>query len=172
MPNWCWNEFTIKGDTTMVTELLEHAKQNEDNSKFSMEALHPNPYRSNEGWFEWAVDNWGTKWDFSSQVEDITIKSLGNDTTEASFGVDTAWAPPLNFWKTVSKRYPKLSITNYYYEPNVGFVGIAKFKNGKMRNKERSLDVELYKKAGAIVDENGGVDWEIEQNLDFRKALR
>jgi len=174
MPNWCENEITITGNKEVIDELLIHARTttNEDakNPKFLMGSLVPMPSVNFDDWYEWRVKNWGSKWDFNQYDIDLHIQQVTPNTTEVFFRVETAWAPPLEFWKALTKKY-KVRVENYYCEEGVGFVGIAKFKDGKMRNKEMQITNELYEKAGAtLVD--GVVDWETEQEYDFRKVFK
>ena len=174
MPNWCENEITITGNKEVIDELLIHAKmptEGVEDPKFLMGALVPMPSVEFDNWYDWRVEHWGTKWDFNQHSIDLQISQLNPTTTQVYFYTDTAWAPPLEFWKALTKKYKGLRVENYYCEEGVGFVGIAKFKDGKMRNKEMQITSQLYEKAGATLV-NGAVDWDIEQNYDFRKVLK
>jgi len=68
-------------------------------------------------WYEWAVDNWGTKWDISEVDEDYMEKSSDGKTVTISF--DTAWSPPLEWYDNISG----FDINAYYYESGGGFCG-------------------------------------------------
>ena len=68
-------------------------------------------------WYDYCVNEWGTKWDVGGDGIEPTIK--GNTLT-ASF--DSAWAPPC-------QAYEKLldlgfMVRAYYYEPGMAFAGI------------------------------------------------
>ena len=169
MPNWCMNEITITGDSNEIDTLLMNAEGPDETKAFSMEALVPCP--NNENWYEWNINNWGTKWDFVISKNDLIVIKEPN-TTKVLFNVDTAWSPPLAFWQKVSKLYPFIDIKVYYEEEGIGFIGMAKFKQGKMRNKERRLTAEVYKRAGAKLTPEGVVDWDVEQEYDLRKLFK
>lgn len=71
-----------------------------------------------DNWYDWNVNNWGTKWDADS-------KNDSDSKTELSYSFDTAWSPPDNWLKNVSAMFPKLEFTLNYEEGGVGFKGEA-----------------------------------------------
>ena len=66
-------------------------------------------------WYEWCINNWGTKWD----VEDQDANRVDANNLETSF--DSAWAPPCTAYERLCEL--GFEITAYYYEPGMGFVG-------------------------------------------------
>lgn len=57
-----------------------------------------------EEWYEWCIENWGTKWD----IADASILSHEDD-DELEIVFNTAWSPPttaLDFWKTTNTYLP------------------------------------------------------------------
>jgi hypothetical protein len=78
-------------------------------------------------WYDWCVENWGTKWDLS--VSDIDI-SPSNITICSS----TAWSPCLNGVTKISEDYPLLHFRIDYSEPGMGFQGYAEIENGDCDN--------------------------------------
>ena len=45
-------------------------------------------------WYGWANENWGTKWDISSEFYSVD-RQYHNRVSTIRFGFDSAWAPPL-----------------------------------------------------------------------------
>lgn len=66
-------------------------------------------------WYDFCVNEWGTKWDASS----ITVNTDSDQLIELIF--DTAWSPPVAWYdKMVEQGF---EISAYYYEPGCAFVG-------------------------------------------------
>jgi hypothetical protein len=77
-------------------------------------------------WYNWRVDNWGTKWDTAeSEVDEMDGKSL-------IVHYNTAWGPNDGFVKFASKVYPSLKFRLSYEEPGMGFCGILICKDGEV----------------------------------------
>lgn len=68
-------------------------------------------------WHDWAAANWGTKWDPSSEDYHVSV----DETQAISVGFDTAWSPPIEFYKAVEEA--GLSVDAKYYEPGMCFYG-------------------------------------------------
>ena len=76
-------------------------------------------------WYDWHVQNWGTKWDVEA-----TLQSKSGDMLEYWF--DSAWAPPVQWLVSVSEQYPKLKFELEYDEPGMCFSGTATAENGEL----------------------------------------
>lgn len=74
-----------------------------------------------ENWYDWRLDNWGTKWD----PEVARIHDLWHYDNEALiiFEFDTAWSPPNEWLLETSKLFPDVTLTCRYEESGMGFVG-------------------------------------------------
>jgi len=78
-----------------------------------------------QDWYTYCVNEWGTKWDIGYQ-EDWNEPC---DESETTFTVqyNSAWSPPeAACFKLVAMGF---DVTNYYYEPGMGFCGV--FKGGE-----------------------------------------
>ena len=137
MPNWCANGLTLRhtdpamidrvinGKEGLLMEFLPTPKELLDTVAGFVgedkEAAHLAQQAANierhgfKDWYDWNVNNWGTKWDFS--LDNVERHEDGSVT--ASF--DSAWAPPI-------EAYVKLCALGFeveamYYEPGMAFVG-------------------------------------------------
>lgn len=145
MPNWCENTLTVFGAEKDLKKFVEEAKSDEEPLSFAKTAPEPDysqvkvksTYPSitkkefvdtEEAWWDWRIQNWGTKWDLSEvQFEDY------GDFVEYSFM--SAWSPPVEWLKIVSERYPKLEFKLKYDEPGMAFMGAARAEDGVVDDK-------------------------------------
>jgi hypothetical protein len=132
MPNWCDNYVTIRATKEKIDAIVEVLERN-DSEKGLLTHLCPEPnyddptfkveptYASNTNpefrmptWWDWRVQNWGTKWDI--EVRDWDKVS----DTEITLSFDSAWSPPTGVYNHVADEY---DITAYYNEGGCGFCG-------------------------------------------------
>tara|TARA_R100000808_G_C2131487_1_gene140623 strand:+ start:123 stop:848 length:726 start_codon:yes stop_codon:yes gene_type:complete len=85
-------------------------------------------------WYNWSIDNWGTKWDACEG----SIDSEGK--YELNFSFDTAWSPPTNWLQKVTERYPSLKFTLEYTEEGMGFEGKAFARDGQLVNNSMNIE--------------------------------
>ena len=118
MPNWCENTVTLShANPAMIARVKKaFAAGNLFNEFIPM----PPGLQETEAWYDWALENWGTKWD----VEGDIILEQGRAAEEAA-GTDvfrtiartpsvklafrSAWSPPIPI-------YEKLSAEGFYIE--------------------------------------------------------
>lgn len=166
MPNWCQNEVVINGSPEAVKALLEKASEGTtDGAKntFSMGNLVPMPEELNEGtgWYQWNIDNWGTKWDLDQSETKIEyFESSG--IAWVTMYYQTAWSPNEAFWQKVSSLYPSLYIDLRYAEEGMNFIGQMMLKSGLiMESTCRDLEVSDYVLAGAVPSKDyKSIDWD------------
>ena len=126
MPNWCSNDITITGEEAQLAQLAELLKVD---TETMMERLVPQPEGLTDGeWYSWCLNNWGTKWDMCE-----VVAGFEQDMIELNY--ETAWAPNLAFWETISARFPALDMTHYYREEGMGFTGVATYQAGHCNDK-------------------------------------
>jgi hypothetical protein len=132
MPNWCQNNLTVShSDPLMVQKFVEACKSNglfgaflptpvELTGMFSP-VSDPNiavknikKYGSSD-WYDWNVNNWGTKWDVNEPDHEVT-----NETVTTWF--DTAWGPPLAFYEHLKEL--GYTVEAMYNESGMGFAGV------------------------------------------------
>jgi hypothetical protein len=131
MPNWCYNNVDITATTDEQKELLQRiVDRGEDEGVFNTvrplpEALKETVKGSGEeeqevfvdgvnNWYDWQVNNWGTKWDVNPLDEDY-------DGTTLSLSFDSAWSPPIALYEYLVEQGFEVSAN--YYEPGMDYAG-------------------------------------------------
>lgn len=147
MPNWCSNTLYIDHPNERTRrEIVDLLRVGDD--PISFDGFLPTPpelkgdnappsappevieqriekYGAKD-WYDWQVQNWGTKW---GPVDG----ELDND-GRLFYTFNTAWGPPMEAIATLSKRYPEALFTLAYDEPGMDFGGYAVLQDGKMRS--------------------------------------
>jgi hypothetical protein len=132
MPNWCDNSLIIKASKEKIDAIVSVIEnQNGDNGLLSYLRPEPNyddpsfkvdPTYASEvnpdfrmpSWWDWRVQNWGTKW----EVEVRDWYRLDDNTISVYF--DSAWSPPTGVYDHISNEY---DIEALYHEGGMGFCG-------------------------------------------------
>lgn len=137
MPNYCENTLHIEGtEEEMNTFIKENAGQDEtgESVSFTFSASMPIPEAEENNWYEWSVENWGTKWD--AEIYSEWDCELG--IYQISF--NTAWCPPIEYIENVSKLYPNLTFSLYYVEHGEQFCGEVVAHNGLININETDYE--------------------------------
>jgi hypothetical protein len=114
MPNWCSNRAVITGPAPVIREIIEVL--NQDDSPL-LNWMVPRP-EAEEDWYNWNINNWGTKWDIS----DIYFENqMEEDSIEFSFC--SAWSPPIEAFENWAISDGRVQFRLEYWEPGAGFVG-------------------------------------------------
>ena len=119
MPNWCENTVTLShANPAMIARVKKaFAAGNLFNEFIPMPpGLPPAGLQETEAWYEWALENWGTKWDVGGDDEAwaiileqgtvVTPEAVG---TYVKLAFRSAWSPPIPV-------YEKLSAEGFYIE--------------------------------------------------------
>lgn len=98
MPNWVQQKVIIKGDADKVDYLYEHLRRH---SSFCQVVL-PMPFEyatsSDDAWRDWAILNWGTKWDVAD-IANLNKDDLADESKRRlSFRCNTANTAPQPVW--------------------------------------------------------------------------
>ena len=143
MPNWVTNRVTFNGSKESLRVVRETVFDHESKNPFSLNAIRPMPdyiYKGNVGrdefekygknnWYDWSVENWGTKWDVDSPEVIIDRDD------ELEYVFQTAWSTPARAMEYLRGRIPKdvsfkvvyadedlgSNCGEYYYDPKNGF---------------------------------------------------
>lgn len=108
-----------------------------------------------EGWYRWALANWGTKWDASFDGPAIAVMWEGadlelsvetngvsdsSDAGAAIYKFNTAWSPPSR-WAARASEITPLTLKLQFGEPGMGYAGIETYVGGVLIDSEE-LDVD------------------------------
>ena len=135
MPNWCNNTLSIQGPTETLKPLWEETKKTgllqamkpmpkelEDTTSPSSSANKPQPMIEGfDNWYDWRVQNWGTKWDVDS--EGLEFTDNGDGTASIVGWFDSAWGPPTEAFNTFCDDNDNCSLESFYEEGGMDFAG-------------------------------------------------
>ena len=94
-------------DDTEAFPKEEHVRRFTAEEEALLEAI------GHRNWYDWSVENWGTKWNAANP--DIDTSSIANGYLEVSF--DTAWAEPLPVLQKMGAMFPHISfLCTWEYE--------------------------------------------------------
>jgi hypothetical protein len=171
MPNWCENEVWITGNADELSQLFTEASkthieysESEHPIKFLMDNLVPMPegYRDDSRWYDWSIENWGTKWDLNQEYDETQVYYTQGD-SEGGLNYMTAWSPNRQFWQTLSKRFPSLRIDLRYIEEGMFYMGHEIIQNGETLDQVYYNDIpnSVIESCGQVVyDKEGEIDWD------------
>lgn len=183
MPNWCCNELAVIGKKEEVERFYNSFKDTneffENNIPTPKELADvkatfsktPDSEESNRlyekygatDWYYWRIENWGTKWDISElQLTEEDDNGDGN-LKYYCFRFDTAWSPPEEGIRKLSKLYKDVLFHLQFEEPGMCFEGFYKCMNGIVLSQ---LTVESYTKIDQITD---NYIEEYELSLEYQK---
>ena len=143
MPNWCNNTLELQHEDPAM---IERAKKAFAEGKLLEEfcpvpeSLHIVAGRVGDGdeqktleaaeeanltehgyknWYDYCVNEWGTKWDVGGDDYNEPQQETPNDIT---MSFDSAWAPPIPAMDKLEAL--GFSVRLYYYEPGMAFAGL------------------------------------------------
>ena len=147
MPNWCQNRVSFYSEDTSALEKLLNIFQSDEpfnsivpspdwkttpNDKGDLpvkrEMKNPDgrvvyttydfPDGTNDDrWYDWNVNNWGTKW----EVSDVECDHWDGNSFECEF--ETAWSPPEGIFYALRQLFPDVDVTWFYDEPGMMVAG-------------------------------------------------
>mgnify|MGYP002737186235 CR=1 FL=1 len=160
--------FSMNGVIPMPSHLLgKSTTLGKDDGEFA-KAIAGDQTVEYSDWYHWRLAHWGTKWDLSADTTFVSPVIVQDDNASFEMSYDTAWSPVCDFWLQVSKKFPSLRIDVRYYEEGCNFIGQAIFEGGETLADEcGGITSEDYVKAGAILDKDGNVDWDEDQDYDL-----
>lgn len=134
MPNWCENILWVNGDPPDIQRFKADVRTKKYDLQLSTLLPIPEeleataPLEDKPNWYDWCIKNWGTR-------GDVEGKLTWDEHAFLEFFFLSAFNPPVPWLKNISKKYPPLLFRLQYYEPNIGFMGVARAKNGKVNDK-------------------------------------
>lgn len=159
-------EFSMNGLVPMP-EHLQNTQSNAGGDDFA-KAIAGDQTVEYKDWYHWRLAHWGTKWDLNPETTSFSPLIVQDDNASIEIYYDTAWSPVCEFWQQVSKLFPNVRIDNRYLEEGCDFIGQAIFEGGEvLADHCQNISAEDYVKAGAVLNEEGLVDWDIDQDYDL-----
>ncbi len=145
MPNWCSNTVTLTHeDRKMISRAVKSAQKDALLHEFvpvpqaltdttegsygdALEQARLTAQREGNiktygyaSWYDFAIGEWGCKWDISNGGDGYKIKKVDNGYS-VTLSFDTAWSPPINFYDKLVEL--EFTVDAMYYEPGVNFCG-------------------------------------------------
>lgn len=156
MPNHVDMDLTIRGDSNMLKQFMEFAREGENLLSANNFIPYPEKYRTldeqaeearkngdysfkdgfNSGGYEWCVNNWGTKWGIYRT--ELLEENLSDTKGKLVYNCNSAWSPPTPVIMAMSNKFPALRFTLKYYERGCGFKGTFIVKGGKVLREDSS----------------------------------
>jgi hypothetical protein len=109
--------------------IANYASSEEEKQK----ALENKPTIRKDSWWDWRVQNWGTKWEVDAERIPLPLENALSITLCFS----SAWSPPLEAYSALLSQEGITSISALYYEPSMDFAG--KYKDGEVDRIQISL---------------------------------
>ena len=133
MPNHICNIVKIKGNSEEVKKFMESIAKDTMEDKHDVTGygtidfnkIIPEPeYENPDDWYNWRIQNWGTKWNAYDQIKTEKPNELY---------FLTAWSAPSEIYEALTKKFPNLTIEVDYADEDIGCnCGKMVFKDGKM----------------------------------------
>jgi hypothetical protein len=127
MPNWNENKLSVMDCSP---ELESYLKEN----GLSFEKIKPTPPELLEGngWYDWRLQNWGTKWDLSEEEQREIADQLISESADFQATFMTANSPPIEAIAALSEMFPHDQFTLDYFESGCWFAGTAIISQGEI----------------------------------------
>ncbi len=123
MPNHVKNILTITGKKKELNSLKNFVHDKENKNLFSLNNILPMPPEDEldnvhlnvmPKWYNWRVENWGTKWDaYEVEMTRVDDKTL-------NYIFLTAWASPIYALVALSEKYPNLEFKLMFADEDIG----------------------------------------------------
>lgn len=144
MPNWCNNTMEIShADKAMIEKAAEAWNAGKflgtlipepDYKVVKVKHTYPTNFITGEpksefadpksAWWDWRIQNWGTKWEIGLDEESDNVAIVENNSFAVAF--DSAWSPPLEAYAKLEALGFEINAT--YYESGCAFIG--SYSNG------------------------------------------
>tara|TARA_R110000737_G_scaffold273804_1_gene280621 strand:- start:151 stop:564 length:414 start_codon:yes stop_codon:yes gene_type:complete len=126
MPNWVTNELIVEGDKKDVKKFLKQMGDEIDFEKIipkpencftddiSMKDREKCEAEGIPNWYDWCIDNWGTKWNACHQEKCEQVD--GGAYISLTYKFDTAWSYPEPIIEQLRKEWDKLEFYGGWIE--------------------------------------------------------
>jgi hypothetical protein len=135
MPNHCYSHLEITGEPKLLNKFMKQVEVTESEAtshlsatKFSLNKVIPMPeeLHNGDGWYDWRVAHWGTKWDLC----DLEPNDFSWENGYIYYDFWTAWSPIEPILEKLTNEYPELTFSLKFSDEGGGFWGLWNFHNG------------------------------------------
>ena len=139
MPNHVTNTLIIIGTEAQINAVLEFILGDGEDNYIEFNNIVPQPPEVLESiganelgngdllWYEWRLDNWGTKWEAYDQmlIEENVLQ------------FDTAWSMPEPIYIALSNKFPEIDFEVEWSDEDSSYnCGVGKYRNGEAKINE------------------------------------
>ena len=116
MPNWCYNNITLRGPQSEIDRIEKFLEERKGKNWFDFFRAMPDEIREHKDeWYGWNLENYGCKWNCDAndwqRIDENTI----------SFWFDSPWGPPLALYEFMVDE--EFDVRASYHEEGMAFVG-------------------------------------------------
>ena len=109
---------------TLINFMIKNKYADIEQAKIALENIKKYGCKD---WYEWDINNWGTKWNFC----DATVTEFFED-GELVYHFETAWSPPIPVIIKMGEMFPQLRFELDYIEEGMAFKGTLIIDKGKI----------------------------------------
>jgi hypothetical protein len=175
MPNWCQNKLIIwHEDPEVIDNLMAQVRAGEgdlftfikpmpqelrDTVKGTGDEEQTTEYDGHTNWYDWACDNWSTKWDACH------LEYHQTDERSVTFEFDSAWCPPFGVYEALVDQ--DFDVDAYYVEYGMMFAGVFRFSQP---NDSGSYQIDdISEGVTEELDEHFGITEQLEEWAEEEK---
>lgn len=147
MPNWVYNDVTIKASAQRCAEIKDalHYQEGSESTVLSFQKIVPRPPEEDDNWYDWNIANWHTKWDACDPM--VTVEDDGT----LNYSFRTAWSPPMAVIEKFVDTHPDVDVL-YHYQEEQGWGGNIEVCQGKLVKHDQ---YDIPSSHAEIVERNG-----------------
>lgn len=139
------NNFADKPVTEQAEELVERMdkfQQSLKDGSWIEELQHK--LETGQGWYEWNVRNWGTKWELGDDSR-LRYEQPSPYGLELCYSLSSAWSPPIEALDKLAEQYPNITITLVSIDENDCWAMSGEWDKGE---KVYADDIEITHELG------------------------
>ena len=95
--------------------VLEEHKDSDGKVLFTTHKF-PKSGKTDDRWYDWQINNWGTKW----EPAEVDVEQCDEE-LEITF--NTAWSPPEDICRAIRNQFPDVTVSWFYDEPSMEVAG-------------------------------------------------
>mgnify|MGYP000709814832 CR=1 FL=1 len=161
MPNWCENALYIDAPEEDIAALKAAIAMQDDEEQGLLNHLRPQPEYPDDdsgplpAWYNWRVDNWGTKWEVQAEI-------TGESETCLYLYFNSAWSPPVEAIRHWVDQDDRRIAELRYIEWGMGFCGIVSNDEDTTYTIPSTVE-DVQESIPADLDEQFGISEMVEQ---------